>query len=186
MWGHSGEEAGVDPESEHLPPPRGTIAAASPGRPGGRAAQRPAPGPRHHVTRALVPRSPACSRAQSAESRSGQAASIHLAHFPKDKRGSSYFRASLGQLGADQKPQAEETQAPGVSAHGGRDPLPQALRREAGHPPPPTPGTPGRLPAPPPDPLQPTALLRGGPRARPRRTETVYPAPPAPRPPSHA
>lgn len=43
-WGHSGEEAGVDPESEHLPPPRGTIAAASPGRPGGGAAQRPSRG----------------------------------------------------------------------------------------------------------------------------------------------
>lgn len=43
-WGHSGEEAGVDPESEHLPPRRGTIAAASPGRPGGGAAQRPSRG----------------------------------------------------------------------------------------------------------------------------------------------
>lgn len=32
----------MDPESEHLPPPRGTIAAAFPGRRGGRAAQRPA------------------------------------------------------------------------------------------------------------------------------------------------
>lgn len=43
-WGHSGEEAGLDPESEHLPPLRGTIAAASPGQPGGRAAQRPSRG----------------------------------------------------------------------------------------------------------------------------------------------
>ncbi|KAF3824342.1 hypothetical protein GH733_008627, partial [Mirounga leonina] len=64
----------------------------------------------------------------------GQAAGIHLAHFRKDKRGSSYFRASPGQLGADQKPQAEETQARGVSAHGGCDAA-HALRREAGHPP---------------------------------------------------
>ncbi|KAL1786805.1 hypothetical protein HispidOSU_025821 [Sigmodon hispidus] len=41
--------------------------------------------------------------------------------FRKDKRGSSYFRASLGQLGTDQKPQAEETLVLWVSAKGGCD-----------------------------------------------------------------
>lgn len=41
-------------------------------------------------------------------------------HFSLDS-GSSYFRASLGQLGADQKPQAEETLALRVSAKGGGD-----------------------------------------------------------------
>jgi hypothetical protein len=41
-------------------------------------------------------------------------------HFSLDS-GSSYFRASLGQLGADQKPQAKETRALRVSAEGGGD-----------------------------------------------------------------
>lgn len=41
-------------------------------------------------------------------------------HFSLDS-GSSYFRASLGQLGADQKPQAEETLVLWVSAKGGCD-----------------------------------------------------------------
>lgn len=42
-------------------------------------------------------------------------------HFSLDS-GSSSFRASLGQLGTDQKPQAEEKQACRVSANRGRDP----------------------------------------------------------------
>ncbi|KAI5187672.1 Beta-Adrenergic Receptor Kinase 2 [Manis pentadactyla] len=46
---------------------------------------------------------------------------MHLEPFRKDKRGSSYFRTSLGQLGSDQKPQAEETRAPRVGANRGRE-----------------------------------------------------------------
>ncbi|EAX11084.1 hCG17447 [Homo sapiens] len=59
--------------------------------------------------RALVPRSPRLSERPGC-GRGGLALLIHLEHFCKDRRGSSYFRASLGQLGSDQKSQAEETQ----------------------------------------------------------------------------
>ncbi|XP_045874172.1 serine/arginine repetitive matrix protein 3-like [Meles meles] len=140
-------------------------------------------GPRHHVTRALAPRSPgprqgAASRAREPRGR-GWAAEIHLARFRRDKRGSSYFRASPGQLGADQKPQAEETQARGVSAHGGCDPPPQALLCEAGHPL--APGPSCRLPARPPTTCGPRPFQEAG-SARPGRTVTRYPSsqPPPP------
>lgn len=42
-------------------------------------------------------------------------------HFSLDS-GSSFFRAGLGQLGTDQKPQTEERQAHGVSTNRGSDP----------------------------------------------------------------
>lgn len=53
--------------------------------------------------------------------------SITRVHFSLDS-GSSYFGASPGQLGFDQKPQAEETRARRLRAHGGRDPPPRARR----------------------------------------------------------
>ncbi|DAA32776.1 TPA: hypothetical protein BOS_1673 [Bos taurus] len=78
------------------------VSAASHGPRGREAAQR-RQGVRHpqrHVTRAR-PALPAARRTG--------ACSDPPEHFPKDKRGSSYFGASPGQLGSDQKPQAEET-----------------------------------------------------------------------------
>lgn len=170
-------EAGVDPESESLPPPRGTIAAASAGRWGGRAAQRPArPAPcdarstrspggaadgrvfrptwntfrktnGELITQPAGDRAPlargedrggagvkACSasvsRLGAGELSSVKSSSITGVHFSLDS-GSSYFGASPGQLGSDQKPQAEETRVRKLSGNGGRDLPPRALPRQA-------------------------------------------------------
>lgn len=95
-------------------------------------------------------------------------------HFSLDS-GSSYFRASPGQLGADQKPQAEETQALGVSAHGGCEPPPYARRCRAGHLL--APGPSCRLPAHPRTTCGPRPFLEAG-SASPGRTVTRYSPPP--------
>ncbi|CAI9155838.1 unnamed protein product [Rangifer tarandus platyrhynchus] len=167
----------MDPGSESLPPPRGTIAAALPERWGGRAAQRPA---RPEPCDARSTRSPggaadgrvfrptwntfrktngelitqpagdrvplargearggagvkACSacvsRLEAGEVSSIKSSSIIGVHFSLDS-GSAYFGASPGQLGSDQKPQAEETRVRRLTSNGGRDLPPRALPRQA-------------------------------------------------------
>lgn len=70
------------------------------------------------------------SRLGAGEVSSIKSSSITGVHFSLDS-GSSYFGASPGQLGSDQKPQAEETRVRKLSGNGGRDLPPCALPRQA-------------------------------------------------------